>query len=492
MDYLDPKKQLQHRIILLSGYVCLAIAIVIAGLILLYQAYGFGLGKNGTVIQSGLMFLSSQPHPASISLNGGPAKTQTNSRLVLPEGIYRAVLSREGYRSWQRSIEIDGGSVVHFDYPFLFPKTLQPKNIHSYDKLPSLMTQSPDRRWLLMQPAGAVTDFELYDLKNPTKPATALALPPSVLSKAVASQSFELSEWADDNRHVVLQHTFDGKVEYILFDRATPDKSVNLNTTLSATPSKLTLNNKKYDQYYLYSAATGELQTASLSNPAPVTVLQHVLGYKSYGNNTILYVTDLSAPAGKVLVKLAVGDRSTTLRSLLAGGNYLLDLTKYSGTLYVVMGASAQNKVYIYKDPIGQLSATPKTALIPAQVFHVVQPNFLSFSTNAQFIVVENGSQFGVYDIENTKGYAYTVKHQIDSPATHATWMDGHRLTYVSQGRLIVFDYDAANLQSLESASSSFLPAFTPDYHAFYSLAANPANAQLDLTRTPLLTPADQ
>jgi hypothetical protein len=70
MDYLDPKKQARHRIIMLVGYVLIAGGIVTATLILLYQAYGFGIGKNGSVIQNGLTFFSSQPHPASITLNG--------------------------------------------------------------------------------------------------------------------------------------------------------------------------------------------------------------------------------------------------------------------------------------------------------------------------------------------------------------------------------------------------------------------------------------
>ena len=70
MEFLDPAKQTRHRIILWVGYVLVAVGIVIATLVLLYQAYGFGLGKNGTVIQNGLVFLSSQPRPANIYMNG--------------------------------------------------------------------------------------------------------------------------------------------------------------------------------------------------------------------------------------------------------------------------------------------------------------------------------------------------------------------------------------------------------------------------------------
>src|SRR5476651_307831 len=97
MDYLDSGKQLRHRIILLVGYVCIAVAIGIATLVLWYQAYVFGLGKNNTVIQNGLVFASSQPNPADIYLNGVLNKAKTDTRLLLPAAIYQLKLSRAGY-----------------------------------------------------------------------------------------------------------------------------------------------------------------------------------------------------------------------------------------------------------------------------------------------------------------------------------------------------------------------------------------------------------
>ena len=298
MDYLDTNKQFRHRIILLVGYVRVAVAIGIATLVLLYEAYGFGLGKNGTVIQNGLAFFSSQPNPATVYVNG-VNKAKTNARLVLPSGIYHIKLQRDGYRSWQRTIELDGGSVAHFDYPFLFPQTLVSKKIQTYAAAPGLVTQSPDRRWLLVEQPGSMTNFDLFDLKNPTKAPTTLSLPANILTKAVGSESWQLEEWADDDQHLVLQHNYDGKSEFILVDRSDPIQSQNLNTTLGATPAKLTLDNKKYDKYYLLDAA-GTLQTASLQTPTPTTVLQHVLAYQSYGTDTLLYATDGGAQPARL------------------------------------------------------------------------------------------------------------------------------------------------------------------------------------------------
>ena len=110
-------------------------------------------------------------------------------------------------------------------------------------------------------------------------------------------------------------------------------------------------------------------------------------------------MTSSGAPAGKVQVDLSIGGQTYPIHSLPASSNYLLDLTKYSGTLYVAAGSTSDNKVYIYKDPVGQLGALPNHAVVPAQVLHLAAPNYVSFSDNAQFIMAESGTAFGVYDI---------------------------------------------------------------------------------------------
>jgi hypothetical protein len=493
MDYLNPKKQFRQSVLLITGYVLIGVAIALATIILLFEAYGYGFAKNGTVIQNGLLFFSSQPHPAQIYING-KLKAKTNTSLVLPAGVYRVKLTRSGYRSWQRSIQLDGGSVEHFDYPLLFPKTLVSKKIATYASAPGLVTQSPNQRWLLVEEPNLSDSFSMYDLTNPTQAPTTVTLPASVVSKPTTSESWKLIAWADDNQHVLLQHVYDGKTEDILLDRTDPSQSVNLTQTLAAdTYTQISLYNKKYNQYFLYNAADDSLSTASLSNSAAVPLLSHVLAYQTYGTNTVLYTTAYGASANEVLVKEQVGSQSYTLRSLSANTTYVLDLTNYSGTPYVAVGAASEDEIFIYDDPVGQLSNTPNHAPVPVQVMRIMNPNYLSFSTNAQFIMAENGQQFSVYDIENARGYAYTTEQSLDAPQTNAVWMDGDRLTYVSGGKVVVFDYDHTNVQTLMADNPNYTPSFAPDYSKVFTLAPTTSSATTtDLMQTSLFTPADQ
>lgn len=487
MDYLDPKKQARHHAVLFTGYILIAIAIVIATLVLVYQAYGFGLGKNGTVIQNGLVFFSSQPSGASISLNGVVNKAKTNSRLILTEGIYQVKLSRDGYRGWERKIELNGGQVEHFDYPFLLPNTLTPQKLRDYSAPPSLMTQSPDRRWLVVQQAGSPGRFEVFDLRNPADPPEVVTLPAGIISPA-SNETWEAVEWASNNQHFLLRHNFDNKSEYILVSRSDPAGASNLNKTLAINPTKLSLRDKKHDLYYVYDSAGQKLYSASLGAPQLIPELESALAYQSYGSDTLLYATGASAPSGKVLIKLKIGDKSHTIRSLSAGTNYLLDLAEYSNTLYVAAGATSVDRVYVYEDPVGQLN---KRALVPSQVLRVPQVNQLSFSASAQFVVAESANYFGVYDIENEAGYNYQTAEVIDPPQTRAQWMDGNRLLYVSSGKLRMFDYDYANKQTLVEARSDYRPAFAPDYKYLYVFAPVPGGTGVQLTQTPLLRPQD-
>jgi hypothetical protein len=495
MDFLNPKTRFRQTVLLISGYILVGIAITIATVILLYQAYGFGFGKNGTIIQSGLLFFSSQPNPANIYINGTLNKSKTNTSIELPAGIYRVKLTRSGYRPWQRTIELDGGSVEHFDYPLLFPTNLVSKKLTNYESAPGLATQSPDRHWLLVQLPNVSDSFYLYDLTNPTKAPTVLTLPDSIVGKATTTESWQLVSWADDSQHVLLQHTYDGKNEYILLDRSDPTQSVNLSQTLAADSyTQLTLDNKKYNQYFLYNATTDQLSSATLKTPTAVPVLNHVLAYQTYGTNTVLYTTPDGAPAGKVEVKEQIGSQSYTIRTLSDNTSYLVDLTNYSGTPYVAVGATSENKVYVYQDPVSQLNNTPNHVPVPIQVLQVSAPNYLSFSPNAQFIMTENGAQFAVYDIENERGYNYVAKQTLDAPQLHATWMDGDRLTYVSGGKLVVFDYDHANVQSLMNANPNYTPSFDPNYTYVFTLAptSTATTAPTALYQTSLYTPADQ
>lgn len=499
MEFLDPKKQRAHIIRLMIGYVLIGLAVILTTIILLYQAYGFGF-KNGEVIQNGLIFVSSTPSSADVYINGEKQKETTNTRLLKPAGQYSFEVRRDGYRSWKRAINLEGGTVARFDYPLLFPSKLTTETVKNYGTRPNMAAQSPNNRWLLVQADPSYTAFELLDLNKPEKPADLLNLP-STISAQQGTHAWNFIEWSNDNRHVLLEHSTadQGKTvsEYILVDREDPSLSVNLSTLIGVQANKVELLDGKYDKYAIYTEDR-KLLTASLENPTPELLLEGVLAYKTYGEDTVLYATSLGAPAGKTLVKLKESKAEFVIRQVAADSAYMLDLAKYENAWYVVAGASKENRTYVYKNPMEKLAADATAALVPLYVFKTIEPTGVSFSNNARFIAVQ-GQQIAVYDAETDRGYMYNTTEPRDAPSLPVEWMDGFRLTYVSAGKTFVFDFDNTNRVSLVSADSAYRPFFADESKRLYTIALQPTKGtdgkesiQYTLTTTSLRTPADQ
>jgi len=499
MDFLDPIKERRSRLKLVFGYCLVALAIGIATLVLLYQSFGYGLDKQGNVTQNGLVFLSSHPTNAAIYLNGVRYKSNTDTRVVVPGDNYNVQVSLAGYRTWSRTITVNGGDVQHFDYPFLFPATLHSAPLSQLVASPSVGTQSLDHRWLLLGRSDASGVFTLYDFKAPDKPVdTTVSLPDSVFTPgdSTGAQTWSAVEWAADNRHVLLQHSYTQKstagVEYILLDRDSPVASVNLTASLHLTAGEtLTLFNNRISQFYVFNQAAQTLERINGSDGTVVSKLEHVLAYKAYSDDKVLYITDLP-PTGKtvpntVSAVLQDGQKAITLRTLPAGASaYSLTLAQYSGDWYVVVGSSNSTAAYVYKNPQSQPTQTTDTYPAAWRRLPVPNPSYSAFSSNTQFLLVENGQDFVVFDFENALLYRYHVAEPLDQPQLHASWMDGDRLTYVSGGKLQVFDYDYHNHQTLLTANPAYLPAFSPDYKYLYTLQTPSADGKATLLSTPL------
>lgn len=495
MDLLDPKKRRIHNIKIIIGYILIAIAIGLSTVLLLYTAYGYGLHK-GQVIQNGLIFVSSAPSGSDVFINGH-RQGSTGERLFLMAGSYMMKIERNGYRTWQREVTVEGGTVEHFDYPFLFPVNLHTSALQSYPAAPQLATQSPDRRWILIEQPDKFGTFDLYDMKDPkNRKTTTISLPSGLFPATTGNQVLKVVEWSNDNIHVLLQYDYSGGSEYIMLDTKDPTQSINLTKALNLTSTEqLSLQNKLYDQFFIYDTKTYMLGTASLSNTAVTPVIENVLAYKTYNTNIVLYVTSNGAPKGQVDVKLFQNNATYLIRTLPVDTNYLVNLAQYNGSWYIAAGAQHDNRVYVYQNPISVLQQGAGSILIPNTVLRVNQPNYLKFSANTQFVVAANANHFAVYDAQYDKTYAYTIDAPFDASQQHVSWMDGDRLMYVSNGKLVVFDYDSTNLQTLMPADPAYVPFFDQNYHYVYDLAMSAATnknpALMQFTATPLLTPAD-
>lgn len=485
MDFLDPVKKRAHGIRLFIGYFLMAIALVLAAVILLFQAYGYDLDRsNGTIIQNGLVFVTAQPESARIYINDKLQKAQTDARLTLPAGQYTIRLERDNYLPWQRTFRLNGGSVERLQYPFLFPKQLSTKDVQLYAATPPFATQSPDRHWLLVQPTASLDSFDVFDLGNPNQIPTKLTIPAGLLTASKEVQSWKMVEWSTDNRHVLLAHNYGTQQEFIMVDRDTPTASFNVNKLFKVNPTQVALHDKHFDSLFLYDAVSKVLNLANVKDQLASPYLNGVVAFKSYGSNLMLYATVELAPAGKVLVRIREDANSYTIREISDQGQVLLDMAKFDDSFYTVFGNAGEGRAYVYKDPLAILKKRQPQTLGPISILRMDNPTQVSFSSNTRFIMTQSGNKFAVYDAEDDLRFSYQLKFNL--PLTQpVNWMDGHRLLLTQDNKTFVFDFDGINQHFLSPTTLPQGSFFDRDYTRLFTIgpsSAVPGRAALTQT----------
>ncbi len=199
----------------------------------------------------------------------------------------------------------------------------------------------------------------------------------------------------------------------------------------------------------------------------------NLLAYKSHGDNVLVYISDDGIVPGKVRAVIREDNKDYPLRELAAGSTYLLEVARFDNSWYFVAGAASENKIYEYRNPVAALKSNPTQKLVPTAVLKIDNPSSVSFSTNSRFVVAQSGQKFAVYDAEDQRQFRYELTQPL-AIAIPATWMDGHRLQSVSDGKVIIWDFDGINIHSLVAADSSLPAFFDPDYEYIYTIAPAP------------------
>src|SRR5688572_14698485 len=113
------RKQLTRRV---TVYTVMAVAIGLLVTILLFIVLGYQLNRSeGRFEQGGLVQFDSIPGGAAVSIDGTLLGTRTATKSTLSAGNHRFVMTREGYRTWQKTVTLAPGAVLWLNYARLVP-----------------------------------------------------------------------------------------------------------------------------------------------------------------------------------------------------------------------------------------------------------------------------------------------------------------------------------------------------------------------------------
>ena len=486
MDFLTPEEKRWRTVRFITGYILIAIAILLATLIAALLVQGYQITNRSTIVQNGLVNISSQPVSAEVIMNGQKVDN-TPSRLDINEGYYELKLQAQNYRSWQKSFNLPGGSVRYFLYPKLIPNNIEKTEMSTYEKTPLWSSSSPDRHWIVSkQNTENSVSFSVFDTTKAAADATAgrnqqISLPQSVvIGTAGAYGTIEPIEWSDDNRHLLLQQTLGtGEKAFIVMDREKTENSQNISKLFNLSGNQsVSLRDKKYNKFYILNKENGLLVSRDSKDlNYNEQIAESVVSYKSYGNDIVAFVTYLGAKddEAKVVVKENIKN-VYSFQSLKRNpdGRYLIDMAKFDGDWFYAVSSPSENRVRLFINPLSNYSPGSTQEIKPKLSIPIESPKFISFSDNARFIMAQNANNFSVYDGELKTTYRYTLANKI-AETQEVKWMDGHRMKFVDDFKGYIVEFDGTNQQELISSlpNNSFNLFFDRDYEFVFAYQAD-------------------
>jgi PEGA domain len=469
MDYLDPKKKNQHKKRLMIGYGLMAIVIVLMTLILQYIAGGYFIDKNGQLIQNGLLYITTEPGDATVFLDGQKQRDTTESRLVIPAGNYTVEIQKPGYRPWSQKVEVEGAGVRRLFHPRLFPEKITTNIAQTFEAGPRLVAQSVDRKFIFANFASNPSQLLFYNTESISNEPSIVDLPLQLLPTEVDNGELSFIEWSDDNKYLLISYRVEEKVWFIVLNREAPAESLIVNNVIAKDPTKISLINRKFDQWHVFDKSSATLSRASRSAGAALEVeVTTVIDYRTV-EDLVLYATPSDNFPDKTAFKIREKGRTYLIREISSSDSHLFDIARLGNAWLVAIASPSESKTYVYQNPTVYLRNKPdKKTPVPTTILKLAKPFELSFSTTANIVMVRNDSNFSVYDFENEENTSFELGIPLNNKQK-LRWMDGHHLVAVQSGRINVFDYDGSNIQSLTDGQSEFGAFFDSDYKTLFA-----------------------
>ncbi|MDO4526789.1 MAG: PEGA domain-containing protein [Candidatus Saccharibacteria bacterium] len=491
---IEKRARRQSRRVVISEILMFA-SIIITVLILVFVVSGYWVSPDFTIERQGLLQVYSTPTGADVSIDGSATSwlQRTNTSKTLSAGEHTVTLTKEGYDSWSRRINITEGLLYKLHYPrlFLLDRTKESALISSAN----FVTVSPDRNTMLL--ANNTTSWQLFNLDSDSaKPKTldlAKVLPfadltnatsavnssstanPSDANSALSVGSFsgniDSATWSTDNEHVLLKITSDSTTNWLLLSIKNPANSVNLTEEFNTDFSRIEILDSSASN--LLALEDGNLHTIDVhAKQLSGILIKDIVSFDYYHQEVIF-----SAAASEDNLKLITNPPSKEEANSADGSvssPYFVGILKLgSDEITALKYTPEKERTVIYKFYDEEYIATvgEKTATVYQKNDFVEKtslglsflPEQIKVGSEGDYLAMYTGSNIMTLDMETLS----IINWSTDTDSFG--WLDGSMLYAVKDGELSVYDFDGQNHRTLASGVSSRFPAtITSDKYLYY------------------------
>ncbi|NCU37837.1 PEGA domain-containing protein [Candidatus Saccharibacteria bacterium] len=466
----------KKRIQLAFVYTVMALSVVaiVTILVLIMQGYRFNK-YDGRVEQGGLLQFDSRPSGATVTVDNITLANKTASKITVLAGTHKVIMTKEGYTSWNKTINVAPGSITWLNYTLLMP---QKPALRTVETLPSVTSSlvSPDRKYLASVPAAENPVVHVVALNSASPEITKVTIPTSLYSPAQEGEnhSFKLINWDNDGRYMIVQHSYaTNKQEYLSIDLRGSDAGRNLTMDLGvdilAVEYSLASSNTVYIMTSSRDIRRADIAAKTLSGP----LISNVQAFAQTDDSTIAYTSLPDDMGGRSVGYMTSGAaKAKVVRSYNGDTPQIPQLRtgKYYGEEFMVM--THNNTVEILKGSIPSSDVTTVLDLVQVAKFDcsaaVTSTGFSPVQN--RFVVSWCGDAVMTYDLEL---FALSRANIKGETGTTTNWISPFQWATTANNTLAYYDFDGTNKQVVATEPIRQAATLSENGKYFYHFAAS-------------------
>lgn len=459
MDREKLKRRQSLKIVI--SEVIMVITVIVTVIVLALIVSGYWLNSDFEFERQGMLQVSSVPTGADVIIDDKNTWLQrTNTSKVLTSGTHTVTVTKEGYDSWTKTIDIREGLLYRLHYPRLFKKERKAEKVMSSVEV-SRTSMSPDHDAMLI--INNTTSWQYLDLKS-----TELKPKPVDVSKVFSFVSLaegattglftgeiDSIKWDADGSHVLIRARSADSIEWVLLDVKNSTKSLNLTREFSTNFSQIQILDNSSST--LLAIQNGNLHKIDVSSKQLSSVLvEQVNDFDHYYAEIIFSAKNSEGAKTPYYVGyLKIGDEKPTR------------IANISSPAQVTISRFYEQK-YFTTLIDSTITMYPKNDLKNPQTYELsFAPKNIRVGHDGEFITTYTGNHIAVLDMEAELVQDFTVE------GDRFGWIDNDMIYTVSDGELIVYDFDGQNRRPVAKNVSSHLSAGITDNKWMYYFSDN-------------------
>ncbi|MBR0479854.1 PEGA domain-containing protein [Candidatus Saccharibacteria bacterium] len=457
MDFEKQSRRQSLKVIISESIMVLAVIIMVV--VLAFIVSGYWLNSDFEVKRQGMLQISSVPTGADVEIDGESSWLQrTNTSKVLESGEHTVKLTKEGYDSWEKTINISEGLLYRIHYPRLFLNNRSPEKLFSTAEITNA-TVSPDHESLLLM--NKTTEWLLVKLNNeklePKKINVAEIFSGSSLTSdatvGILSSEILDVDWSLDGMRALFKVRSDGNLEWIILNFDNVKNSINLTKEFGVNFNAVKMLDRSANS--LLVVQNNNLHRIDVPGRSISSVLAEKIFDFDYYNNEVFFSASLSE-ADESENKYYIGKIKLGDNKIIQLGKFIsppkLAVTEFYEDKFIF--TLEENTVTVYRAndfserASYQLGFTPET---------------IKVGHEGEFITMHDGRTIATIDMEARAVREWSVEGE------NFGWVDNDMIYTVFDGELIVYDFDGFNRRVIaKNVLSHFPVAITDDRYLYY------------------------